>query len=214
VTDTGHGMPPEVQARVFEPFFTTKGVGKGTGLGLSMVYGFAIQAGGTVTVDSVPGKGTTVTLYLPRAAPEPGAPAAVAETITGGRPLRILLVDDDTDMRETAREMLNELGHTVTAAESGPAALALLREAAAFDVLLADFAMPEMTGTQLAEHALALRPALPVLLMTGYVESDARQSWTELGYRTLMKPFSAAELAAALTSPARAGEVETRQRQG
>ena len=214
VTDTGHGMPPEVQARVFEPFFTTKGVGKGTGLGLSMVYGFAIQAGGTVTVDSVPGKGTTVTLYLPRAVPEPGAPAAVAETITGGRPLRILLVDDDTDMRETAREMLNELGHTVTAAESGPAALALLREAAAFDVLLADFAMPEMTGTQLAEHALALRPALPVLLMTGYVESDARQSWTELGYRTLMKPFSAAELAAALTSPARAGEVETRQRQG
>ncbi len=212
VTDTGHGMPPEVQARVFEPFFTTKGVGKGTGLGLSMVYGFATQAGGTVTIDSAPGRGTTITLYLPRAAPEPGEPPAAPDTMIGGTPLRILLVDDDMDIRETAVEMLHDLGHTVTAAESGPAALALLREAAAFDVLLVDFAMPEMTGTQLAGQALALRPELPVLLMSGYVENDQRQSWTERGYRAVMKPFSAAELAAALlaVTSARGSGVEPR----
>ncbi len=201
VIDTGHGMPPEVQARVFEPFYTTKGVGKGTGLGLSMVYGFATQSGGTVTIDSAPGKGTAITLYLPRAAPETIEPSAAPETVTDATPLRILLVDDDPDIRETVQEMLDDLGHAVTAADSGPAALALLREAADFDLLLADFAMPEMTGVQLAEQAVAMRPALPIVLMTGYVEGDARHSWTERGYRAVLKPFSAVELAAALTSP-------------
>ena len=213
VCDTGHGMPPEVQARVFEPFFTTKGVGKGTGLGLSMVYGFAIQAGGTVTIDSIPDKGTAISLYLPRAARETSKVSAAPEAVAGTPSLRILLVDDDADVRETAHEMLDELGHKVTAAENGAAALALLREAAEFDLLLADYAMPNMTGVQLVEQAVALRPKLRVLLMTGYVEGSARQTWTERGYRTLTKPFNSAELAAALTSPAlRPGEVETRQR--
>jgi len=210
VSDTGHGMPAEVQARVFEPFFTTKGAGKGTGLGLSMVYGFVIQAGGTVTIDSVPGKGTAISLYFPRAALGPSEQSAAVEKMSVAQPLRVLLVDDDEDVRETAQEMLDELGHAVTAAESGPAGLALLREAAEFDLLLVDFAMPEMTGVQLAEQAVTLRPTLKVLLMTGYVESDARQSWAVRGYRTVMKPFNTADLAAALlpfTSPARrAGE--------
>ncbi|HVC59684.1 MAG TPA: cache domain-containing protein [Acetobacteraceae bacterium] len=198
VSDTGHGMPAEVQARVFEPFFTTKGAGKGTGLGLSMVYGFVTQAGGTVTIDSAPGMGTAISLYLPRATPEPDEPPAAVETMAGMRQLRILLVDDDADVREAAQEMLSELGHAVTAAGSGPEGLALLREAAEFDLLLADFAMPKMTGLQLAALAVMLRPGLPVLLMTGYVESDARESWTERGCGMVMKPFNTAELAAAL----------------
>jgi signal transduction histidine kinase/ActR/RegA family two-component response regulator len=210
VSDTGHGMPPEVQARVFEPFFTTKGAGKGTGLGLSMVYGFVTQAGGTVTIDSAPGKGTAISLYLSRAAAEQDEQPVASEAMTAVRPLRILLVDDDEDIREAAQEMLAELGHTATAAESGPAGLALLRGAAEFDLLLADFAMPEMTGVQFAQQAVMLRPVLTVLLMTGYVESAARESWTERGYRTVMKPFNTAELAAALrpfTTPTlRAGE--------
>ena len=216
VSDTGHGMPAEVRARAFEPFFTTKGIGKGTGLGLSMVYGFATQAGGTVTIDSVSGKGTAISLYLPRAAPEQDTQSAAPETMTGARPLRILLVDDDADVREAVQEMLRELRHMVTAAASGPAGLALLRSNQTFDLLLADYAMPEMTGVQLAEQAITLRPELRVLLMTGYADSAARESWAEHGYRTLTKPFSGVELAAALyTSPAlRAGEVETRQRRG
>jgi signal transduction histidine kinase/ActR/RegA family two-component response regulator len=197
VSDTGEGMPAEVQARAFEPFFTTKGAGKGTGLGLSMVYGFATQAGGTVTIDSVMGKGTAISLYLPRAAQEQSEPAAV-EVVGSSQALRVLLVDDDADVRETTQEMLDDLGHAVTAAESGPAGLALLRDGHEFDLLLADFAMPEMTGVQFAEQALALRGPLPVLLMTGYAESDARQSWSERGYRVIMKPFSTSELAAAL----------------
>ncbi len=200
LSDTGHGMPAEVQARAFEPFFTTKGVGKGTGLGLSMVYGFATQAGGTVTIDSVPNEGTVISLYLPRAAPEPSESSAPPQQLTETQPLRILLMDDDADVRETAQEMLHELGHTVTAVESGPAGLALLREAAEFDLLLVDFAMPDMTGVQFAEQVILLGRAVPVLLMTGYVESAARQSWNERGYRTVMKPFGVAELAAALLS--------------
>jgi signal transduction histidine kinase/ActR/RegA family two-component response regulator len=216
VSDTGHGMPADVQARAFEPFFTTKGVGKGTGLGLSMVYGFATQAGGTVTIDSFPGKGTAISLYLPRATVEAGevvaAPAAAAEV----RPLRILLVDDDADVRETAREMLQELGHTVIDAEQGSAALAVLRDDAGFDLLLVDYAMPEMTGVQLAERAMSVRPLLPVVLMTGYVESAARQAWSALGYRTVMKPFGSTELAAALVpfAEARARDVERREQTG
>ncbi len=180
-----------------------------------MVYGFVTQAGGTVTIDSSSAKGTAIGLYLPRAAPEPGEPPVAAEMTAGTQPLRILLVDDDADVRESAQAMLEELGHAVTAADSGPAGLALLRETAEFDLLLVDFAMSAMTGVQFAEHAMTLRPGLPVLLMTGYVESAARQSWSERDYRMLMKPFNSAELAVALSSfVLRAGEVEMREQRG
>ena len=215
VSDTGHGMPADVQARAFEPFFTTKGVGKGTGLGLSMVYGFVTQAGGTVTIDSVPEQGTAVSLYLPRAALVADDAPAVPAAIPCERPLHILVVDDDPDVREAAQEMLRELGHAVTAADSGAAGLALLRGPEAFDLLLVDFAMPEMTGAMLEERALALRPELRVLLMTGYADAAARQSWTERGIRPVMKPFSIAELGEALLPfTSSAGELETRPRRG
>jgi len=198
VSDTGQGMPPEVQAKAFEPFFTTKGPGKGTGLGLSMVYGFARQAGGTATVDSRPGSGTAICLYLPRAAALPGKDATSAETTTRMERLRILVVDDDVGVRETTAEILREMGHEVTEAASGPAALTMLRARRDCDLLLADFAMPDMTGLQLADHARALCPTLPVLLMTGYAEVAVRQGWAQRGYRSMTKPFDLEQLATAM----------------
>lgn len=199
VIDTGEGMPDEVRANAFEPFFTTKGPGKGTGLGLSMVYGFAQQAGGSATIDSCSGKGTAISLYLPRAA-EPATSADSEPTATtGSMPrLRVLLVDDDLGARETIREVLIYLGHDAVEAASGSAALAALQEPQGFDILLADFAMPEMTGVQLAAKVAALAPDLPILFMTGYADGEALRSWSERGYRTLNKPFRSAELATAL----------------
>ncbi len=198
ISDTGHGMVPEVKASVFEPFFTTKGPGKGTGLGLSMVYGFVRQAGGTVTIDSSVGTGTAVSIYLPRAAarPEPAqpphAPAAIPQS------LRILLVDDDPHVCAAVKEMLIEAGHEVAEATSGAVAAELLRTRRDFDVLIVDFAMPGMSGADLAEHIQATHPELPILFMTGYVDSDTLHAWAQRGYRTLNKPFHASDLTAAL----------------
>jgi signal transduction histidine kinase/CheY-like chemotaxis protein len=199
VCDTGIGMPDSVQSSAFEPFFTTKGPGKGTGLGLSMVYGFAQQAGGTATIDSTPGKGTAISLYLPRAATQSVETAAEPTTaITEMKRLRLLLVDDDAGARETTCEVLADLGHDVVAAASGAAALGMLRERQDFDVLIADFAMPEMTGVQLAAQAAELVPGLPILFLSGYADSDVLRIWSERGYRTLSKPFRTVELATAL----------------
>ena len=217
VRDTGAGMPEEARARAFEPFYTTKGPGKGTGLGLSTVYGFAVQAGGAATIASAPGDGTIVTLYLPRAAQMPAAvPAAAPIGRQEGR-LRVLLVDDDPQVRMLTREMLAEAGHDAIDVGSGPAALDILRGGGAFDLLLADFAMPVMNGSQLAAEAARLRPDLPVLLMTGFVDNLALKSWLDLGRRALRKPFGASELAEALiqataarhTAPARGDTAPT-----
>jgi C4-dicarboxylate-specific signal transduction histidine kinase/CheY-like chemotaxis protein len=199
VSDTGIGMPESVQSSAFEPFFTTKGPGKGTGLGLSMVYGFAQQAGGTATIDSTLGKGTAIGLYLPRAATQSVETAAEPmAAITDMKRLRLLLVDDDAGARETTCEVLVDLGHDVVAAANGAAALEILRARQAFDVLIADFAMPEMTGVQLAAQAAELVPGLPILFLSGYADSDVLRIWSERGYRTLSKPFRSVELAAAL----------------
>jgi CheY-like chemotaxis protein len=198
VSDTGSGMPDSVRRNAFEPFFTTKGPGKGTGLGLSMVYGFAQHAGGTATIDSSDGKGTAISIYLPRAAVPLEEIATESLAPATMKRLRILLVDDDAAARETTGEVLLDLGHDVVAAASGAAALRILRERQDFDVLIADFAMPEMTGVQLAGQAAELVPGLPILFLSGYADSDVLRSWSERGYRTLNKPFRSAELAAAL----------------
>jgi CheY-like chemotaxis protein len=188
-------MPPEVLARLFEPFFTTKPQGKGTGLGLAQVYGTAKQLGGEVTVDSRVGEGTCVALYLPRAttsvAHADGSSAMLPEALGG---LRILLVDDDGQVRSTAAAMLEEMGHTVTVSASGSEALRLLAGENAVDLLLADHAMPGMTGSELATRAAAARPALRVLLMTGYADAAALPDETLV----LRKPFAFAELAQAV----------------
>ena len=198
VTDSGEGMPPDVQAKAFEPFFTTKGPGKGTGLGLSMVYGFARQAGGTVTIDSTFGNGTAISLYLPRAATAPVAETLPEAADAAASTLRVLLVDDDPMVRETTREMLRALGHVVTDTADPAAALQSVREQPAFDLLVADFAMPGMTGVQLAVQARAVRPNLPVLIVTGYADAGALGATSEQGWPVLRKPFPPRALADAV----------------
>jgi signal transduction histidine kinase/ActR/RegA family two-component response regulator len=199
VVDTGSGMPGDVVARAFDPFFTTKGPGRGSGLGLSMVYGFAKQIGGTATIDSVPGEGTTVTLYLPRSFEDPhsrqeGRPVELVPTATQS----ILVVDDDDDVRKLTVQMLEEMGHEVIDAASGRAALDTLKAGHACDLLLLDFAMPVMNGGECAAEAQRLRPHLPILFITGYVDEEALKSISDLGCRLLRKPFQYADLAQAV----------------
>jgi CheY-like chemotaxis protein len=199
VADTGTGMAPEVVARAFEPFFTTKAVDKGTGLGLSMVYGFVKQSGGHVKIYSEPGTGTTVKLYLPRAA---GNGAAAAESAAKDEARRgserVLVVEDDADVRAYAERQLGELGYAVTAVESGPAALALLRRDSAFDLLFTDIVMPGgMNGRELAKAALAEWRHLKVLYTSGYAENSViHHGHLEPGVVLLPKPYRRAELAA------------------
>ena len=157
VTDTGEGMSEATLARAQEPFFTTKGVGKGTGLGLSMVHGFTAQSGGAMRIRSQPGKGTSVTIWLPRA--KEGSKAADADIpLTQpkeARSLRVLLVDDDILVSMGAADMLLDLGHSVTEAQSGPHALKLLETDAPFDIVVTDYAMPGMNGFELAQRIKA-----------------------------------------------------------
>ena len=198
VQDSGPGMPPEIRQRAFEPFFTTKEVGKGSGLGLAQVFGIARQSGGTVALDSELGQGTAVTIYLPRSAVAPATAAADADR-TGGtaslRGLRVLLVDDDGEVRHTLASVLGSLGITVEAFNSGVAALDHLSIDPAFDVLISDFAMPEMTGAVLAERAVALVPRLKVLIVTGFALGGAED---ELPWPLLKKPFMLGEIEAIL----------------
>jgi PAS domain S-box-containing protein len=197
ITDTGEGMSTATLARAQEPFFTTKGVGKGTGLGLSMVQGFTAQSGGALRIRSEPGKGTEVTLWLPRA--KEGLVAANAEIqpaqSTQSKSLRVLLVDDDILVSMGAADMLLDLGHSVTEAQSGAHALKLLKSDAPFDVVVTDYAMPGMNGFELAQRIKAGHPRLPIVLATGYAELPADRS-IEFGH--LSKPYTSKDLAAAL----------------
>jgi two-component system NtrC family sensor kinase len=199
VADTGMGMSAEVRARAHEPFYTTKGPGGGTGLGLSMVDGFVRELGGALTIDSAPMAGTTVSIFLRKAdtAPVAETPAPDAEALPG-RPGRILVVDDDASVRLATRRMLQELGHQVVEATGAAETLALLAHDRRFDVLVIDFAMPVMNGGELAAEVTRLWPGAPILFVTGYVENDALRPWSDLGYQTMQKPFSAHDLAAAI----------------
>ncbi|MCC2650234.1 MAG: hybrid sensor histidine kinase/response regulator [Microvirga sp.] len=193
VADTGSGIAPEVLARVLEPFFTTKEVGKGTGLGLPMVYGLAQQSGGTVTIRSTVGVGTTVELYLTRATKaQDGRPHEEQSIAPDAPKVRILLVDDDAEVRTVTAAYLSEMGHRVVEAADGSSALDILKADDQLDVLIADFAMPGMTGTDLACKAREVRPGLGILLVTGYADPKRVPD----GYLMLHKPFSRADLAA------------------
>lgn len=193
LTDTGEGMPAEVLARVFEPFFTTRPQGKGTGLGLAQVYGTARQLGGAVTLSSRPGEGTTVSMYLPRA--EPAAddrPTRGKHQIAGpDEAARILVVDDDPQVRAMTVASLEELGYAVDEVFDGTEALRLLRAGRRFDLLLTDYAMPGMAGTELAGRVQALAPGLAVLLMTGYADAAALPADAP---PVLRKPFALDDL--------------------
>jgi PAS domain S-box-containing protein len=198
VTDTGSGMPPEVVERAIEPFFTTKPPGSGTGLGLSMIYGFVKQSGGHLKIYSEVGFGTTVRIYLPRvreAAVGPNAAHVPPPMPTGNE--RILLVEDNAEVREVATMQLTELGYRVETAESAPQALAMLEAGTPCDLLFTDVVMPGgMTGYQLSEAARRLRPGLKVLISTGYarIETRAGGAKPEQG-PVLRKPYRKQELA-------------------
>lgn len=216
VKDMGVGMTPEVLARAFEPFFTTKPMGEGTGLGLAQVYGVARQSGGTVRIDSQPGEGTTVSILLP-VAEAPGetakadekAPAPVRSqphAVSG----RILLIDDDRDVRAFITDSLLSAGYEVTAAESGEAGLATLRDQRP-DLMLVDFAMPGMNGAEVARRAREALPDLPVLFVTGYADSDALRDALDGAIAILRKPFDGPELHIAVAAALGGGNAASAQ---
>jgi PAS domain S-box-containing protein len=201
VTDTGSGMAPDVIARAFDPFFTTKPLGEGTGLGLSMVYGFARQSGGQIRIESAPGQGTTMRLYLPRyhgVLAEPRQPAAAAIAAASRPGEAVLVVDDVAAIRALIVEVLAHAGYLTIEAEDGPSALRILQSGAKIDLLVTDVGLPGgINGRQVADAGRALRPELKVLFITGYAESaivgnGALEPWMQL----LTKPFMMNALAA------------------
>jgi CheY-like chemotaxis protein len=197
VRDTGSGMAPEVRAHAFDPFFTTKEVGKGSGLGLSQVYGFAKQSGGDVSVESEPGHGTTVRLYLPSVdAPEETRPApAEEEHQRAAKHASVLVVEDDEAVLETARTVIAELGYTTLAARNGAEALAILKRDEPIDLLFSDIVMPGgMSGIALAREARQLRQDIKVLLTSGYDASVAERQGAG-SFDILPKPYRQSQLA-------------------
>jgi CheY-like chemotaxis protein len=189
-------MDAETLAHACEAFFTTKGPGRGSGLGLSMVRDMATQSGGDLHVSSERGRGTIVTIYLPRAMSAP--PALVpqpADAAQQGREAVVLLVDDDDLVRAGASAVLEALGHHVLAAESGAEALAILQGGAMIDVLVTDYAMPGMSGVALIREVRRLVPDLPVLVMTGLERPEGLERAS-----CIQKPFQAIELAARLAA--------------
>jgi signal transduction histidine kinase/CheY-like chemotaxis protein len=198
VSDSGHGMDAATLKKATEPFFSTKELGKGTGLGLSMIQGLAVQLNGALRLSSQVGVGTVAELWLPVAPVDARSPRDVAGAAPATAPLEritILLVDDDALIAMSAADMLEDLGHEVLQAASGSRALEVLRGQRRIDLLLTDYAMPKMTGAELAVAARALRPELPILLVTGYAELPAG-SGPELP--RLGKPYQQEQLAAAV----------------
>ena len=200
VSDTGTGMAPDVSARAFDPFFTTKALGQGTGLGLSMVYGFARQSGGDVSLESQPGTGTKVTLHLPRhdGDPDPIGPKKMSGLAERAESVQsVLLVDDDRTVRILIAEVLQNLGYSVIEAEEGAGAMTVLRSNVAIDLLVTDVGLPGgMNGRQLADAGRLARPGLKTLFITGYAE-NAALGIANLGAGTdvLTKPFAIETLA-------------------
>ena len=191
VADSGHGIAPDILSKVFDPFFTTKRADKGSGLGLSQVHGFTHQSGGTVTIDSTLGKGTVVTLYLPRSHAVPEVvPAERVQTPAGGF---ALLVEDNPDVAMVGREMLSQLGYEVKIAADARRALQTL-ETARFDLVVSDIVMPGgMNGVELARAIRAKQPNLPILLVTGYAGSA-----TSTEFPVLRKPYRFEQLRQAI----------------
>ena len=202
VSDTGTGMAPDVLEKVLEPFFTTKEVGKGSGLGLSMVFGFAKQSNGAFRIRSELGSGTTAELWLPRApeakqvevAPPKEEPRALICP-----KLRILLVDDHAEVRTTTAAVLADIGHEVMEAANGADALAHMREQnCSYDLVISDYAMPHVSGTEFLRAARELCPGLPALIITGYADAESIKDRPE-GVEILLKPFTANKLESMLS---------------
>jgi PAS domain S-box-containing protein len=204
VHDTGAGMDADTAARVFEPFFTTKAPGKGTGLGLSQVYGFARQSGGGAAIDSAPGKGASVHLYLPLTdAPAAQDQADARPQLARGPKLRVLLAEDDPQVAELVEALLADLGHAIVRKPDAAQALEVLRSSAPIDLLLTDLVMPgDMNGVELAHEAVRLRPGLPVILSSGYT-GETLNAAEGAPWPLLRKPYGADQLAQAIADVAR-----------
>jgi PAS domain S-box-containing protein len=201
LTDTGTGMPKEVVARVFEPFFTTKEVGKGSGLGLSQVYGFARQSGGHIAIQSDVGKGTAVRLYLPwtekMEAVAPIEIAAIKSPVA--RFSKILIVEDDAELRELATQLVEGLGYAACSASTGAEAIATLTRDPEIDLLFTDVLMPGgMNGFELAHEMRRRRPDIAILVTSGFPGSFVAGAQPNGGFDIIRKPFTQTELAAAL----------------
>ena len=203
IQDTGGGMPPEIVQRVFEPFFTTKSAGSGSGLGLSMVYGFAKQSGGMVTIASEVGRGTTVILYLPLTKQQPRAEATTASPVAPQLDAyTVLVVEDEAPVRSTIRRQLEMLGHTVLAAETAAAAIALLKSDPAPNVMITDVVLGDgMNGIDLADAARVFRPGLPIIFMSGFTAvPEAQKRISDSGAPLLSKPSTLSQLERAINA--------------
>ena len=213
VSDTGSGMAKDTLQHIFEPFYTTKELGKGTGLGLSMVYGFAKQSGGNVTIYSEPGDGTTVKLYLPRSVGQNDDAALdrARSDIPSSQGEKILIVEDDADVRTLAVALLSGLGYEIAEAASGEAALEVMKYSAAIDLLLSDVVLPgAMNGPDLAAEVRRQGPTTKIVYMTGYAEQAFdNQNTLDEHTRVLQKPFKKADLATTIRSVLDDGKTRT-----
>jgi CheY-like chemotaxis protein len=198
VTDSGSGMPPEVLARAFDPFFTTKSPGKGTGLGLSLIFGFVKQSDGHVKIDSQVGRGTTVSIYLPRysGASHPVTAAPYEAPTADSKRETVLVVEDEDQVRGMTVEALRNLGYSVVAAAGPEEALDLIGAGTAPHLLFTDVVMPGMSGRTLAEHIKAQQPSIKVVFTTGYTPAELIDEALDCGAAWLPKPFTLDQLAA------------------
>jgi CheY-like chemotaxis protein len=198
VSDTGHGLPPEILKKIFDPYFTTKEVGKGTGLGLAVVHGIVKSYGGEISVSSGLGKGSTFDIYFPRVQ-DLGRPleAEKAEPLPFGGHERVLFVDDEKAIAEIGESMLKHLGYEAEVRTSSIEALELFRvQADRFDLVITDMAMPNMTGDKLAQELLRIRPGIPIILCTGFSEYLTEEKAKALGIQEfVMKPLVMKDLA-------------------
>jgi CheY-like chemotaxis protein len=192
VADDGPGMSEEVLSRCLEPFFTTKSRGRGSGLGLPTVYGLVKERGGHLEIDSGPGLGTTIAIWLPVQADAAltGAGEGSESWPAGGRGSgRVLLVEDEDELRDMAERTLASVGFTVVAADSAEGALEALAELEPFDALVTDVMLPDLSGVQLAARALRAHPDLPVLYVTAYPGEADAVGWPDDGHPMLRKPY-------------------------
>lgn len=198
VTDNGTGIPLDIQKKIFEPFFTTKEKDRGTGLGLSTVYGFLRQSGGSITVDSTLGKGTTFRLYIPKTGESSGAkePVKILNFEKADYKGKILIVEDDENVREVASHMLQSVGFEVVTAHNGSSGLDQYESHSDFDLVFSDVIMPGgMTGVELTQKILEITPELPILLATGYAEKELKDQLSDYENVVLVaKPYDTNEL--------------------
>ena len=199
VSDTGHGMTPDVLEQIFNPFFTTKKRGEGTGMGLSVVHGIIKDHGGTISVYSEPGKGSTFQVYIPVVELE-SKPGVDTEKPVPTGDERILFIDDEQSLVELGQQILERLGYQVVTGTRSVDALELFRaKADQFDLVISDMTMPQMTGMKLAEEIKRIRPDIPIILCTGFSKQVIVESGQDMGIvKVLLKPLVTSELANAV----------------